>query len=457
MKIVHVCTAPTGAAYRLHTGLRRLGVDSRLFSVDMGGRSKDPFVTRFRPSGRLSARFRRRIVRARIEKEFARYRATRPALSGRFYDDRSPHSGDALAQLPPCDVIHLHTMTHLIDFRIFFSKVPGRTPVVRTLHDMSFFTGGCHQDWGCGRFRERCGACPQLGSRDERDLSRRIWQRKHTALSSVVRGRLRVVAPSRWMAEMARGSSLLHDVPITTIPLGIDTEKFRPRDRRLARDIWEIPQDARAMLFVASPLDRPEKGFGLLARALDGFNSPSDFLLIAVGSGELPTPIGIPSRHLGHVSQESVMSTVYSAADVVVVPSVQDTMPQACIEALACGIPVVGFDVGGIPEIVRPGVTGALVPARDVDALRSAVLDLLGDPAKRARLGADCRRVALEEYRLEIQARRYKTLYEEILAGAEAPNPDTAGGTQGSSQRFSESGAEIGAKRGDNPGKRACE
>ncbi len=430
MKVVHVCTTPTGAAYRLHTGLRGLGVDSRLFSVDISSQSQDPCVTLFRPPRRLPARLRRWLVRAQIEREFARYRATRPAGSGRFYDDRSPHGSDALSQLPACDVIHLHTLAHMLDFKAFFAKVPGKLPIVRTLHDMSFFTGGCHQDWGCGRFRAQCGACPQLGSRDEHDLSRRIWQRKRAALSSLAPGRLHLVAPSRWMAEMAKASSLLHDTPITAIPLGLDTEKFRPRDRRFARDLWGIPHDASVILFVSSPLDRPEKGFHLLAGALRGFAQPSNLVLLSVGSGEPPMDAGIPHRRLGYVSHEAVMSTVYSAADVLAVPSVQDTFPQACVEALACGVPVVGFGVGGIPEIVRHGVTGVLVPARDTDALRNAVWQILQDPARRAQFGVNGRRIALEEYSLEIQARRYHALYERILGEAERPTPEAAGNPQ---------------------------
>ena len=425
MKVVHVCTAPIGAAYRLHTGLRALGVESRLFSIDAPAQP-DPDVTVFHPPRGLPARLRRWLARERIEREFARYRATRPRGSGRFYDDRSPHGGDALRQLPACDVVHLHAMAHFIDFGAFFEMLPRTLPIVRTLHDMNFFTGGCHQDWGCGRFRQQCGACPQLGSQGEHDLSRRIWQRKRRALAALAPERLHVVTPSRWMAGMATASSLLRDTPVTAIPLGIDVEKFRPRDRRFVRDLWGIPDDARVMLFVSSPLDRPEKGFGLLAAALRGSPQPSHTVLLSVGGGEPPENPGVPHRRLGHVGHETVMSTVYSAADVLVVPSVQDTFPQACIEALACGLPVVGFDVGGISEVVRPGITGVLVPPRDTAALRDAVGTLLSDPPRRAQFGANGRRIVLEEYTLELQASRHKALYERILLHAARP-PEAAG------------------------------
>ncbi len=420
MRVVHICTIPTGAAYRLHAGLRRLGVDSAMVVAEIPEGTDDPTLVLFRPPGNFPNRIRRRLVRTAIARDFGRYRSTRPDGTGYFFDDRSPHGGDIFPQLPPCDVIHLHTMLGLTDFRAFFARVRGTLRVVRTLHDMSFFTGGCHQDWGCGRFRERCGACPQLGSRDPNDLSRQVWRRKHAALSAVPPDRFHLVAPSRWIAEMADASSLLRGFPITVIPLGLDTETFCPRDRRLAREMLGIPTDVRVVLFVASPIARPEKGFALLAQALDRLAPAPNLLLISVGRGAPPVKVKVPHRHLGFIGHPAFLAVVYSAADVVVVPSIQDTFPQACIEALACGVPVIGFAVGGIPEMVRPGVTGVLVPPGDSDRLGNAIADLLQDSAGRAQLAINSRRIAVEEYTVEQMARRHRVLYEEVLHGGQA-------------------------------------
>src|SRR5262249_21613664 len=125
----------------------------------------------------------------------------------------------------------------------------------------------------------------------------------------------------------------------------------------------------------------------------------------------------IPHLPLGYLGNERMRSLVYSAADVFVMPSVQEAFGQTALEAIACGIPVVGFTVGGIPDIVRPGVTGLLVPTLDVGALRAAIRALLQDPARRVEMAANCRRIAVGEYALEVQARRYIELYEMILAG----------------------------------------
>lgn len=425
MKVVHVIPRE-GAAYRLHVGLRRLGVASQMLVVERT--TDDPDVVTFHPPGDALSRARRRVRRERIRRSAARYQATRPPGCGYFFDDRTPHGADVLPQVPSCDVVHLHTMTDLVDFRGFFPAVPRRVPVVRTLHDMTFFTGGCHHDWGCGKYTRACGACPQLGSRVDGDLSRQIWERKRAALRAVPPSRLQLVAPSRWLAATARASTLLRAFPITVIPSGLDTEVFRPRDRACARDALGIAHDARVALFVGDPVERPEKGFVLLARALEAVREVPDLLLVSAGSGRAPCPVSVPHVRLGRVGSEWVLSLAYSAADICVIPSVQDNFPYAALESLACGTPVVAFAVGGIPEIVRPGVTGLLAPPRDVGALGAAIHELLRQPARRAEMAAQCRRVAVDEYRLDLQAQRYLALYERILEDARQEGRERAAG-----------------------------
>lgn len=429
MKVVHLSNFDDGdgasiAAYRLHWGLLRLGHDSTMLVAEK--RTEDPTVQPFEPPRDLFSRLRRRLRREQITRSLARYRNSRPTGYELFSDDRTPHGGDLLAQLPAADVINVHVIRLFADYQAFFTVVPQRTPVVRTLHDMNFFTGGCHTDEGCGRYTERCGACPQLGSRKAKDLSHRIWQRKHAALSSVEPDRLHIVAPSRWLANEAKRSSLLQRLPITVIPFGLDTEDFSPRDQVLARGMLGIPQDARVVLFVAEPITRRIKGFALLAQALNGLDDLASLLLLSVGSGRPPVKVQIPHLHLGYIRNNRLRALVYSAADVFVVPSLQENFPLTALEALACGTPIVGFAVGGIPEIVRTGSTGQLVPAGDVAALGITIRDLLRDPARRAQMAAECRRTAVQEYALERQVRRYLELYQTVtlsgykVAGASA-------------------------------------
>ncbi len=422
MKIVHISTCDdiigagaAIAAYRLHRGLLRLGHDSSMFVAHR--RQDDPTVTAFVPPMDLRSRLRRRLRHEQITHSFARYRNSRPDGYEIFTDDRTGHGADVLVQLPASDVINVHSIQRFVDYRAFFSAVPRRTPVVQTLHDMSPFTGGCHYDAGCGKYTERCGACPQLGSVKTKDLSRQIWQRKHSVFnSSIALGRLHLVAPSRWMAEEVKQSTLLGNFPVTVIANGLDIDDFAPRDRCVARHVLGIPQDARVVLFVAGAYTRRIKGFALLVHALDGLCDLTNLLLVSLGGGNPPVSTQIPHLHLGLIRNDRLLSLIYSAADVFVIPSLQENLPTTVMEAMACGTPVVGFAVGGIPDMVCPGITGLLAPPHDVAALRDAIREILRDPQQRSQMAANCRRVAVEEYALEVAGRRYAELYESVLA-----------------------------------------
>ncbi len=403
------------AAYRLHREFLRLGHDARLMVTMDQTQVEDRTVKPFEPPTDLLSKVRRRLRNMQIQRSFAPYRSTRPAGREAFSHDRTAHGADLLPQLPPCDVIQIHSMYMFADYQTFFATVPRHTPVVRMLHDMNIFTGGCHSNEWCPRFTERCGACPQLGSQDPEDLSHQIWQRKYAAHKAIPAGRLHVVTPSRWLAAEAQRSSLLQGIPISVIPHGVDTEVFCPRDRGFARDLLGIPRDANVVLFVAEPIDRRIKGFSVLAQALEGLRDLPNLLLVSVGSGKPPAEIRIPYFSTGMIRDERLLSLAYSAADIFAISSLQENFPLTVLEALACGTPVVGSAVGGIPEMVRPGLTGELVPAQDATALGAALRALLQDHPRRAAMAANCRRIATEEYSLKLQGQRYVDLFRMIV------------------------------------------
>lgn len=422
MRIVHLSTNDVSggaarAAFRVHTGLRRLGHDSRM--IVLRKTSPDDAVTPLRPRTDLAGKWLRNFRKRRIHRDFARYAATRPAGFELFSDDRTDHAGQLLRQIPECDVINLHWVAGLVDYQHFFSGIPAKMPVVWRLADMAPLTGGCHYDHGCGRFTARCGACPQLGSSDENDLSRQIWKRKNASLARRLPSGVHVVATSHWIATEARRSSLLHDFPLTVIPNALDTDEFAPRDRRFARDLWQIPQDANVILFAAETLEVRRKGFAELIEALAGLSGVARPFLLSVGELKTQPALPIPHLNLGRITSDRLLSIAYSAADVFVMPSLQESFGQTVIESMACGTPVVGFASGGIPDMVRPGETGWRAPTGDTAALRDALasaLRALSDPAIRARLSQSCRDIAVREYALNVQARRYETLYQTLIA-----------------------------------------
>jgi glycosyltransferase involved in cell wall biosynthesis len=373
--------------------------------------SDDPNVIAFQASRDLPSRIRRRLRSLYLERSW-KQTATRPEGATFFSDDRSPFGAEMIEQMPPCDVLQLHWISTWVDYGKFFRRVPRELPMVWTLHDMYPFTGGCHYSGECGKFRARCGACPELLSTFQKDFSWESWGRKQQALSRRERHVIQIVTPSRWLAEQARSSALFDKMQIEVIPNGVDTEIFQPRDRKAARETFGIDPAAKVALFVAEWATEKRKGLDLFVEAVRKMRKGPEFCLVAIGRG-LPRELdGVRSVSIDYVRDEETMSMVYSLADVFVIPSLQDNLPNTSLEALACGVPTVAFSVAGLVDVVRPGKTGALVTPGDVDGLGEAIAGLLNDDEERKKMAAACRRVALEEYALEVQARRYVALYE---------------------------------------------
>lgn len=414
MKITHLATydlagGAARAAYRLHRGLIATGQESRMLVLYKT--SSDPTVVPFAVPRGLSARVRRALRRRRLE----RTARTAGWPSGTvFSTDLSQHGADVLGQIAPTDILNLHWIAGFFDYGEFFRGLPPRMPVVWTLHDMNPFTGGCHYDAACGKFQACCGACPQLGSRDPQDLSARIWQRKRAALSSRS-GRLHVVTPSRWLAKEAGKSALLSGLPISVIPYGVDVEQFQPRSQDLARQKYGIPAHSKTVLFVAHSVAERRKGLTVLLEALKGLQRQEDLVFLAVGRDLSNKHLDSRFKTIEFVDDQTELSFVYAAADLFVIPSLEDNLPNTTLEALACGIPTVGSRVGGIPDVVRDGETGILVPAGDPQALTEAIAALLTEPQRRASLSQESRRVALRDFTLEAQANRYAALYATML------------------------------------------
>ena len=419
MRVVHLSTADSGggafrAAFRLHTGLRRLGVDSKMLVLKRG--SGDDSVIAFKPRQDFLGRMQRKFRAGKIWRDYDAYRSTIPKGIEPFSDDRSEHAGQIVRQLPDCDLINLHWVGGFLDYQSFFANYPKHVPIVWRLADMGALTGGCHYDQGCGKFSAQCGACPQLGSRDGNDLSRQVWARKRDALAQIGQAGMHVVGTSRWIAGEAKKSSLFRSCPTSIIPNGLDVEEFAPRDKAFCRDLWSIPRDAKVVLFAAESVANVRKGFKQLTDALAQISAIDKLLLVSVGGGKCELPTGLRHHPLGKVNNDRMLSTIYSAADVFVIPSLQESFGQTVIESLACGTPVVGFASGGIPDMVRPGQTGWLAETGNTIALKDAILTALTDDSARNVIAANCRRVAVEEYSMDVQSLAYLALYETLVS-----------------------------------------
>jgi glycosyltransferase involved in cell wall biosynthesis len=391
--------------------LRKLGHDSRMLVAEK--ESTQESVVQFTPRLDLTTRLKRGLRRRLIERTQSELMERAPN-TGVFTDDRNQHGSETLREILPTDVIHLHWVVRFVDYLLFFRDVPKSHPLVWTLHDMNPITGGCHHACGCRRFADHCGMCPQLTTRAPKDFSNAAWKRKSRAYRDLSQTRHRIVTPSRWLADEVRRSSLMSNLEVEVIPYGLDTEAFQPRDRLQARQMLGVPADTHVLLFVAQWLADSYKGMATLVEALAKLKDDRKLFLLVLGRGEAVEKSEIPSRFLGSITEDERLSFVYSAADLFLLPSLEDNFPNTALEALACGLPVVGSKVGGIPEIVREGETGILFERGHAEALAQAIQRVLPEHEQLRRMSANCRNTVLKEYTLEIQAQRYLNLYDTL-------------------------------------------
>ena len=313
------------------------------------------------------------------------------------------------------DVVNLHWTVSMIHWSTFFSQLPRHIPIVLTLHDMNYFTGGCHYSGNCHRYEQECGHCPCLRSPHENDLSRQIWNQKEDVFSKLDSDRVTVVSPSQWLTECASRSKLLGRFECLTIPYGIDSKKFRRVSDSDFRDRNRITQDARVLIFVAQSIKDHRKGFDLLMSALAELDASAQWVLLALGnidSIEFQKYEHLKVLPLGYIADQGKLAAAYSAADLFVIPSRQDNLPNTVLEAMACGTPTVGFNIGGIPDMVRDGETGFLVNKINAADLGQEIVRYFELPKKRReQMSIRCREITVQDFTLELQAKAYQDLF----------------------------------------------
>jgi len=312
------------------------------------------------------------------------------------------------------EILHLHWIAHFIDMPSFFRSLPESMPIVWTLHDMNPFTGGCHYSWGCDRFQAHCGNCPQLVHPSDRDLSKKGFDIK---LDSLKNRNIHVVADSYWLENQARSSTIFKNArSIQTIHYGLDVDVFSPDDKIRSKKALGIEPDQVVVAFGADSISWRRKGMKELQAALKLLQADNLSLLLF---GQ-----GIPGEsdnkfhtiHMGPIQSEHRLRTVYSAADIFVIPSLYEAFGQTALESMACGTPVVGFDTGGIPDMVKPGETGLLAKVGDHVDLAEKLQHLIDDEEERSGMGTNARKLAESDFTLERQAKSYIKLYESLLS-----------------------------------------
>ena len=411
VKVLSVCTSDSvggaaRAAYRIHQGVRGLGVQSRMLVKSK--ETNDPEVIpvdNFVPKNPVYKAFnwaREKYKNKLQHVQWDRY----PEREKLFMSDlRSIDLHGALRKLD-YDVLHLHWINQRF---VSLSDLPQGKPIVWSLHDSWPFCGVCHSFHECVGFKKECGCCPQLHSIHPNDLSHKIWKRKSEYYKDL---NLHIVCPSQWLADRVKQSSLLGGFPIMVIPNCLDVDVFRP--------FYEEKKNGKpVVLFGAfNAANDKMKGFDKLLsalRLLERSGHGNDFEVVVFGAheSELTTDLSIPIRCVGFVGNTEQLVSLYSMANVMVVPSLSETFGQTASEALACGTPVVAFRCTGIQEVVDHQVNGYLAKPFEPEDLASGILWCLENNVDN-RLGKAGREKVLREYTYQAVCGKYKELYETL-------------------------------------------
>ena len=315
------------------------------------------------------------------------------------------------------DTIHFHNLHTGYFNYLAIPKLTRDKPAVYTIHDMWSFTGHCAYSFDCDRWKISCGQCPDLQTYPDvlRDSTAWEWKLKDWVYS---RSNITIVTISNWLTKQV-SQSMLNRFPIHFIPNGIDTDAYQPLDKEKCRFILDIPRNKKVLMFGADNMSDIRKGGDLLFKTLSDLpkSLKNELVLLTFGrGGDTPqNQVGIDTVNLGYVSSDRLKSVAYSAADLFIFPTRADNLPLVLQESMACGTPMVSFNVGGVPDLVRHNITGYLAALEDTGDLSNGIVQLLEDSSLREKMSHNCRETTLKEYPLELQAKRYIDLYKQVL------------------------------------------
>ena len=414
LKVVHVSTTLRGgagiAAYRIHEALLNNGISSHFVCIDMDIPAGRTACTRLQQlpkpesfwkeiGDKIRWRLKHHLNVFLNKRDYCinEFNAIRPAFQCEVAG--LPFSGHNILEDPyvqAADIIHLHWTAEMLDYPGFFKH--NTRPVVWTLHDMNPFSGLFH-------YKDDENRNSAVAAR----LNGLVAAIKTTAIQKR-KCRLVFVAPSGWMKTEAENSRFFHGVEGYKISYPINKEVFFPnRDVNLKRTL-QVPEANIVFLFVAASADNYRKGFDILMAALEQLSVA--VTLLVLGNSENVHEGNLDIRRLGTILDEAILKDYYSIADAFIIPSREDNLPNVMLESLACGTPVISFDIGGMGEIVKENFTGLKAKEINAIALKKVLEEFIQkkDQFQRSKI----RDFAVEHFSEELVARKYKEVYSKI-------------------------------------------
>lgn len=419
LKVLHLNTYDANggagrACVRLNDALKTAGVDSKVMVFYKFG--KNPAIDTFNKTPIQKAKAIFNIVSERYWSKWLTKSLKTPFSLQWFGRSIKNHP-----EVKSADIIHLHWINHGFLTPKFLAELDElEKPIVWTFHDSNAFTGGCHVRYGCENFHRQCGECPILRISGKNDASHKIWLRKQKAYGEL---NFHIIAPSHWMADSIKFSSLLGTRAVNVIPNTIETNIFKPYVKTEAKKIFKIKPDKFMLLsgFMPSKNDK-HKGTPYLIEALEILSRKADIKadnieLVIFGNKEnsdLPT-FPFKTTFLGTIAKDDHLAKCYSAADAFITASLEDNLPNTVMESLACATPVVAFKTGGIPDMVQHLKNGYLAEYENAEDLAAGIAWLYHNK-ERKELEKQARLSILTNFSEEIVAAEHIHLYETLLS-----------------------------------------
>ncbi|MFC6876133.1 glycosyltransferase [Flavobacterium myungsuense] len=303
-----------------------------------------------------------------------------------------------LSEISKADIIHLHWVADFIDYSTFFKNVT--KPIVWTFHDENAFLGIFHYSGDKVSNKEN-----ELKKIDEE-----VYLLKKNTLKDFKN--LHVVTPSKWLGSLAANSEIFNNFNVSIIPYSLNLNVFKIQNKEFAREVFNLPTNKKIALFVAESVTNERKGFDLLSGAFEKIVDKEDLLLVAIGNVSA-TNKQENVKYLGSINDERLMALAYAAADVFILPSREDNLPNTMLESLSCGTPIIGFPIGGIKETIENGFNGYLCPELSIDGLYETIEKFFQNISS---FNSDkISKAAHDKFNNKKQASSYITIYKKLI------------------------------------------
>ena len=419
MRVLHLSTFHLSggagvAATRLNRALRKLGIESDLLADRSSQAEKyvhELSGTTFKRKISWMLFVLERLFFLIYEKNSAIRYAFSPA---KFGNDLTDHP-----LVKNADVIHLHWINFgFISIKGLSKLLNLGKPVIWTFHDMWPMTGGCHHSGTCDHYQESCGNCKFVKNPGPTDLSNQVWMQKSKIYGHK---RFTAVACSNWLQKRGMQSSLLNSIDVISIPNPIDTEVFSPQNKQQARLKLGLDPSKEYILFAAAKVKAAGKGYEFFREAIEAFSlnaSPvskaTELIVFGQVNSDLSSDFPIKINFLGYLKKPEDIANAYSAASIFVTPSLEENLPNTIMEAMACGTPAVGFNVGGIPEMIDHKSNGYVADYKSTTSLTKGI-EWVFENNINGELSSTARQKVLACYAESVVAPRYIDLYRQVL------------------------------------------